>query len=138
MPFIRLSLPSLLLVFCTMGTALAQERIRIISDWGSVTATLADNEAARALARMLPLTLEMHDHLRQEKVGTLPGELPEIARQREFNSGTLGIWRADRFVVYYVRGEVPNPGIMIVGRVDGDVAIFDRPGSIAARIERTE
>jgi hypothetical protein len=118
--------------------AFAQQRIRISSDWGALTATLADNDASRALARMLPLTLETHDHLRQEKVGTLPHPLPEIARQRGFQPGTLGIWNADRFVIYYIRGEVPNPGIMVVGQIDGNVAIYDRPGSTTVRIERID
>ncbi len=121
-----------------VSPASAQTRIRIISDWGTLTATLADNEAGGALARMLPLTLETHDHLRQEKVGTLPRPLPEIARQRGFQPGTLGIWNSDRFVIYYVRGEVPNPGIMIVGQVDGTAAIYDRPGSITVRVERID
>ena len=127
-----------LLLAASMTDAVAQDRIRITSDWGNLTATLADNDAGRALARMLPLTLETHDHLRQEKVGTLPGPLPEIARQRGFQPGTLGIWSSDRFVIYYVRGEVPNPGIMIVGQVDGNAAIYDRPGSVTVRIERID
>lgn len=127
-----------LLLTAGITEAIAQTRIRITSEWGNLTATLADNDAGRALARMLPLTLETHDHLRQEKVGTLPHPLPEIARQRGFQPGTLGIWNADRFVIYYVRGEVPNPGIMIVGQVDGDAAIYNRPGSVTVRIERAD
>jgi hypothetical protein len=46
---------------------MAQEHIRISSDWGNVTAELSDNSAARSLLSMLPLTIEMSDHLRQEK-----------------------------------------------------------------------
>src|SRR5438128_180199 len=34
-------------------------------------AELIDNNAGRALAQMLPLTIEMRDHLRQEKTGNL-------------------------------------------------------------------
>jgi hypothetical protein len=37
------------------GSAMAQEQIRISSDWGAVTATLEENEAADALLGMLPL-----------------------------------------------------------------------------------
>ena len=55
---------------------MAQQRISISSDWGNVTADLADNDAARALARMLPVTLPMRDHLRQEKTGNLASPLP--------------------------------------------------------------
>ena len=50
-----------------IGPAMAQERLVITSDWGRVTAELVDNNATRALVQMLPLTIEMRDHLRQEK-----------------------------------------------------------------------
>jgi hypothetical protein len=39
-------------------------------------------------------------------------------------------------VIYYSSGRVPQPGIVILGKVTGDVSIFDRLGSIAVRIER--
>jgi hypothetical protein len=55
------------LAFSSMSSAMAQERIRISSDWGNVTAELADNAAARSLIQMLPIAIDMRDHLRQEK-----------------------------------------------------------------------
>lgn len=118
------------------GPTMADERIRISSEWGAVTAVLADNDAARSLARMLPLTIEMRDHLRQEKTGFLPSALPELTRQRGFAVGTLGLWNSNHFVIYYRGGSVPSPGIIILGQVTGDVAIFDRPGPVTVRVER--
>ena len=115
---------------------MAQERILISSDWGKVTAELVDNSAARALAQMLPLTIEMRDHLRQEKTGNLPSPLPTIERQLEFSTGTLGLWSSDNFVIYYRDGHVPQPGIILLGRVTDDVSIFDRPGPVTVRVER--
>ena len=53
------------ILLATIGTAMAQERIKISSEWGSVTAELADNAAPKALLGMLPLTIPMTDHLRQ-------------------------------------------------------------------------
>ena len=78
------------LAFSSMNSAMAQERIRISSDWGNVTAELADNAAARSLIQMLPITIDMHDHLRQEKTGNLPSPLPEVPRQLDFAVGNLG------------------------------------------------
>ena len=118
------------------GATMAQDRIRISSDWGAVTAELADNEATRALVRMLPLSIEMRDHLRQEKTGYLPAALPELARQRGFAAGTLGLWSANHFVIYYRAGSVPSPGIIILGQITGDASIFDRPGPVTVRVER--
>ena len=114
---------------------MAQERIQISSEWGNVSAELADNAAARSLIKMLPITIEMSDHLRQEKTGNLPSPLPEVSRQRDFAAGTLGLWGPDHFVIYYREGRVPQPGIVILGKVTGDASIFDRPGRIAVRIE---
>ncbi|WP_287050680.1 cyclophilin-like fold protein [Mesorhizobium sp.] len=117
---------------------MAQERIRIFSDWGEVTADLADNEAAKSLAQMLPLTIEMSDHLRQEKTGNLPSALPELARQRDFSAGTLGLWSSDHFVIYHRSGLLPAPGIIRLGQITGDVSIFGRPGSVTIRVERAD
>ena len=117
---------------------MAQERILISSDWGQVTAILADNEAAQSLVKMIPLTIEMSDHLRQEKTGNLPSPLPELARQRDFSTGTLGLWGSDDFVIYYKGGRVPQPGIIVLGQVTGDVSIFDRAGPVRVRIQRID
>ena len=115
---------------------MAQERILISSDWGKVTAELVDNNATRSLVQMLPLTLEMRDHLRQEKTGNLPSPLPAVERQLDFLTGTLGLWSSNHFVIYYRNGHVPEPGIIMLGQVTGDVSIFDRPGPINLRLER--
>ncbi|PAP96839.1 cyclophilin-like fold protein [Mesorhizobium wenxiniae] len=117
---------------------MAHKRIRISSDWGEVTADLGDNETARSLVRLLPFTIEMSDHLRQEKTGNLPAPLPEVARQREFSIGTLGLWSSNHFVIYYRRGRVPSPGIVVLGQVADDVSIFDRPGRVTVRIQHIE
>ena len=124
-----------IITFGLIGPAMAQERILISSDWGNVTAELVDNEATRSLIQMLPLTIEMRDHLRQEKTGNLPSPLPAVERQLDFSTGTLGLWSSDHFVIYYRDGRVPQPGIILLGRVTDDVSIFDRPGPVTVRVE---
>jgi hypothetical protein len=119
-----------------IGPAMAQERILISSDWGKVSAELVDNNATRSLVQMLPLTIEMRDHLRQEKTGNLPSPLPAIERQVDFSTGTLGLWSSNHFVIYYRDGRVPQPGIILLGRVTDDVSVFDRPGPVTVRVER--
>ncbi|WP_281034435.1 cyclophilin-like fold protein [Rhizobium leguminosarum] len=73
----RITLGALLIAVGLGGPAAAEQRIVISSNWGQVTAELATNSAAKALVQMLPLTIEMDDHLRQEKTGNLPSPLPE-------------------------------------------------------------
>lgn len=120
----------------TTNPASAQEHIRISSEWGDVVAELVDNATTRRLVEMLPLTIPMHDHLRQEKTSRLAEPLPEGPRQRAFSVGTLGLWGPNGFVIYYRTGSVPAPGIIILGQARGDVSIFDRPGPVTVRVER--
>jgi hypothetical protein len=117
------------------GAAMAQQQILISSEWGNVKADLVDNDATRSLVKMLPVTIEMRDHLRQEKTGDLPSPLAPSPGQTAFSKGTLGLWSADHFVIYYREGRVPQPGIVILGQVTEDVAIFDRPGAVNVRVE---
>lgn len=131
-------LTATVLTLATTGTVMAQDRIRISSDWGDVIAVLADNAAARELSAMLPLTIAMSDHLRQEKTGRLPSALPDLPRQRDFSVGTLGLWSGRDFVIYYRGGRVPSPGIVVLGQVEGDVSIFDRPGGITVEVTRLD
>jgi hypothetical protein len=124
-----------LLTLGLAGVAMAQEKIVISSEWGKVNAEIVDNEATRALIRMLPVSIVMRDHLRQEKTGDLPSPLPPVSRQTGFSKGTLGLWSADHFVIYYKDGRVPQPGIVILGQVTDDVSIFDRPGAVTVHVE---
>ena len=123
--------PSIFIDWTRHGSRTHPNFIRL----GKCHAELADNAAARSLIQMLPITIEMQDHLRQEKTGNLPSALPEVPRQQDFAVGTLGLWGPDHFVIYYRKGRVPQPGIVILGNVTGDVSIFDRPGPITVRVE---
>jgi hypothetical protein len=138
MPGVKTLSATLIMAAGIAGSAAAADRIRISSEWGSVTATLDDNDATKALVKMLPVTVSMRDHLRQEKTGDLPSALPETRRQVEFGVGTLGLWSSDHFVIYYRAGRVPQPGIIMLGQIAGDASIFDRPGPVAITIERLD
>lgn len=87
---------------------------------------------------MLPVTIEMRDYLRQEKTGNLPAALPKVGRRKTFSTGMLGLWNSDRFVIYYRDGSVPSPGIIVLGHVNGEVAIFDRPDPVTVRVRRVD
>jgi hypothetical protein len=126
----KLLLRAFVITLALIGPAMAQERILISSDWGKVTAELVDNKATRALLEMLPLTIEMRDHL--------PSPLPAMERQLDFSSGTLGLWSSNHFVIYYRAGRVPQPGIILLGQMTDDVSVFDRPGPVTVRVERVK
>jgi hypothetical protein len=115
-----------------------QTRVAISTNGGTVMAELVDNAATREFVRMLPLTIAMRDHLRQEKTGNLPSALPELPRQTEFSPGMLGLWGNDDFVIYYSGGRVPEPGIVVLGRVMGDLSMLKGPERTTVRIQRAD
>ena len=64
--------------------------------------TLADNAAARALATLLPLTLEMSDLNSNEKYASLPQALPANAsKPGTIRAGDLMLYGTDTLVVFY-------------------------------------
>ena len=95
-------------------------RIRIRMGDQAATATLNNNEAARDLVAMLPLSIRMRDHLRREKTGPLPRPLSERTEgSPNYQSGDLGYWRpGGNFVIYYRHDglTIPSPGIVLLGR----------------------
>lgn len=119
-------------------TRMSRNEILIVTERGALRAQLADNETAGALAKMLPLQLRMRDHLRQEKTGVLPSALPEGERQTGFSVGTLGLWENRDFVIFYGGGRVPAPGIVILGRVSGDLSQFANPDGVTVSLRRAD
>lgn len=125
-------------VYEAKGTEMGNTEILITTGEGQLRARLADNNTAKALARMLPLRVEMRDHLRQEKTGELPSPLPDGERQTEFAAGTLGLWEDRDFVIYYDEGRVPAPGIVILGQVSGDLSQFDSADRVTIALRHAE
>ena len=94
-----------------------------------VTATLDDSAAGRDLVAQLPVTVEMTDHGGVEKTGRLPSALsldgqPEGA---DPDVGDLGYYAPGQDLVLYYGDQSSFPGIVVLGRLDGDAA-----GRIAA------
>lgn len=131
------SLPAAAATSAMIGTAMAQDRIRISSAWGEVAAVPADNAAARELPAILPLTLGMSDHLRREKTGRLPPPCPTFPGSAISPSAR---WVCGAGAISYLLSQRsrPPPGIVVLGQVDGDVSIFDRPGDITVELAHPE
>lgn len=68
------------------------------------TATLAENDAAQALAEMLqngPLSVSMHDYSGFEKVGALGVELPADDSRITAAPGDIMLYNGNQIVVFY-------------------------------------
>jgi hypothetical protein len=103
------------------------------------TATLRDSPTARDLIAQLPVTVQMTDHGGVEKTGPLPGPLslegqPEGA---DPDVGAVGYYAPGNDLVLYYGDQSYFPGIVVLGRMNGDAAerIADIDGSVTATVE---
>jgi hypothetical protein len=115
-------------------------RIRIRTRTRTLTATVARNATARDFVSLLPLTLRMSDLFGREKAGPLPRALARGGRPRHtYSVGDIIYWSPGPDVaVYYRRGgsAIPDPGIVLLARLDSSARAFNVPGTVRVKFER--
>ena len=97
----------------------AQNKIEITANGQTMTATLADTEAARQLLTRLdngPVTIRMNDYGGFEKVGSLPWSLPTSNRQITTTAGDIMLYQGDNIVIFYGSNSWSYTPL---GRIDG-------------------
>ena len=103
------------------------------------TATLRDSAAAEDLVAQLPATVEMVDHGGVEKTGRLsaPLSLEGQPDGADPDVGDLGYYAPGRDLVLYYGDQSYFPGIVVLGRLDGDAAaqISAMDGAVTATVE---
>jgi hypothetical protein len=117
----------------------AQMKIQIAIGNQRFQATIFDSAAGRDLIAQLPLTIDMIDHGSVEKTGPLPAPLsldgqPDGA---DPDVGDVGYYAPGNDLVFYYGDQSYYPGIVIIGRLDGEAAsrIADIEGAITATVE---
>lgn len=111
----------------------AMHKITLTIGAKTLSATLFDNPTARDFVATLPFEADMHDLLRQEKAGRTARALSTAgASQYSFSAGDIGYWSPSADVaIYYQKGDaLPSPGIIMIGRIDGDVSSLAAPGNV--------
>lgn len=86
------------------GNEEGERDMKLIMTVGTATftATLADNETAKAFKAMLPMTINMRDVNSNEKFFTLPQNLPNVAvNPGTIHSGDLMLYGASGLVLFY-------------------------------------
>ena len=105
----------------------------------ALTATLIDSKTAKDLVSLLPLTLTMNDLFGREKFAHLPRAIStEGKRTHTYEVGDIAYWSPGPDVAIYYQhdGEkIPNPGIIVIGKIDSGVAVLDVAGSVKVTIE---
>jgi hypothetical protein len=121
------------------GQKFSATRVRITVGGKSIEATLADSDAARDFASLLPLTLPMNDLFRREKFAHLPRAISEEGkRTHDYAVGTIGYWPpGPDLAIFYRQDEerIPDPGLIVLGRIKAGVEALNVRGAIRATIE---
>jgi len=112
-------------------------KIRITIGEKAVTATLTGGEAARDFVSLLPLTLVLEDHARTEKISYLPGKLSTTGAPAgsDPDVGDIAYYAPWGNLAIFYKDFGYSNGLVILGRIDGDVEAFNAPGSIKATVE---
>ncbi|AZG11649.1 hypothetical protein EGT29_10115 [Pigmentiphaga sp. H8] len=97
--------------------------------------TLANNDAARALVVLLPLTLDMTELNGNEKYAKLPRRLPtNTERSGTIRSGDLMLYGSGTLVVFYLTFDSPYSYTRL-GWVDDPAGLARELGGSGVRIE---
>jgi len=104
-----------------------------------LTATLLDSKTTRDFVSLLPLTLTMNDLFRREKFAHLPRAISEQGKQTHtYEIGQVVYWSPGPDVAIFYRNDgekIPNPGIIVLGRIDSGVEVLDVAGSVKVAVE---
>ncbi len=102
-------------------------------------ATLEDSAASRDLLAQLPVIVDMVDHGGVEKTGPLPSPLSTAGEPEgaDPDIGAVGYYAPGSDLVLYYGDQSYFPGIVVLGRLDGDAAtrLADLDGPVTARVE---
>jgi 4-carboxymuconolactone decarboxylase len=116
-------------------------KIRLRIEDTVITATLIDSKTTQDFISLLPLTLTMNDLFRREKFARLPRAISkEGKRTHTCEVGDVAYWPPGPDVAIFYRNdgqEIPDPGIIVIGKIDSGVEAFDVPGSVRVTVELT-
>ena len=114
-------------------------KIRLRIGNRALTGTLIGSKTAQDFVSLLPLTLTMNDLFGREKFAHLPQAIStEGKRTHIYEVGDIAYWSPGPDVAIYYQhdGEkIPEPGIIVIGKLDSGVDAFNVPGSAEVKIE---
>lgn len=112
-------------------------KIRITIGEKVVTATLTDSEAARDFVSLLPLTLVLEDYAGTEKISDLPKRLSTQGAPAgsDPSVGDIAYYAPWGNLAIFYRDFGYSSGLVILGKIDGEMEAFGAPGSVKAIIE---
>lgn len=107
-----------------------------------LTASLVKSKTTDDFIKLLTLDLTMNDLFGREEYGALPKSISTDAKAFfRYEVGDIGYWSPSHDLAIYYKDDgetIPNPGIIILGKIQSDMKAFSVPGSVKVEIELTD
>ena len=102
-----------------------------------VTATLIDSKTTRDFVSLLPLTLTLEDYAKTEKISNLPKRLSteDAPPGSDPSVGDIAYYAPWGNLAMYYNDFGYSNGLVILGKIDGDIKALNVPGSVEVTIE---
>ncbi|RAK70416.1 cyclophilin-like fold protein [Hymenobacter edaphi] len=112
-------------------------KLRISVGAQVLTATLYDNAAARDFAALLPLTLTLQDYAGTEKISDLPARLSTQGAPAGHTpaAGELAYYAPWGNLALFYRDFRYSAGLVVLGKLEGDVEAFRAAGPVTVKLE---
>src|SRR3954447_4150954 len=114
-------------------------KIRLKVSGKVIAATLTDSGTARDFVSLLPMTLTMNDLFKREKFGHLPRPISEEGKRKHtYETGDLAYCSPGPDIAIFYRQDgrkIPDPGIILIGKIDVDVEALKAPGALKVAID---
>ena len=112
-------------------------KINILVGNEVVTATLIDSKTTQDFISLLPLTLTLEDHANTEKVSDLPRRLSteDAPPGSDPAVGDIAYYAPWGNLAMYYNDFGYSNGLIILGKIDGDIEALNVPGSFKVTIE---
>ena len=112
-------------------------KIKITIGAKELTAVIYDNATARDFVSLLPFTLTLEDYNRTEKISNLPKKLSTTGASSGYDPqvGDICLYAPwGNLCIFYKNFGYSN-GLILLGKIDGDMSAFNVSGSITANFE---
>ncbi len=118
----------------------ATMQIKITVGEKTLTATLYDSPAAKDFASLLPLTLTLRDYNSTEKISDLPRKLStkDAPAGHDPSPGDITYYAPWGNLAIFYRDFSYSTGLVLLGKIDGDLGTLSAPGNLEATIERMQ
>jgi hypothetical protein len=115
-------------------------KIRITRKDTVLTATLVDSQTAQDFISLLPLTLTLGDYGSTEKISDLPRRLSteDAPEGIDPSIGDITYYAPWGNLAIFIRDFGYASGLVLLGKIDGDIEALNVPGSINVTIELIE